>query len=378
MRSRRIFFPRLACLALTVLSLLLVQITIAHAADSQIGGFVYVMTNQDSGNSVVVYKRSTNGTLHRAQEVSTHGLGSGGTQDPLASQGALKLSSDGKLLFAVNAGSNEISVLGTSGNGLKFLSKANSGGDFPVSVAVHNDFVYVLNAHGTPNVSGFVLDPQGILHAIPNSILPLAGGSGSAPAQVGFSQDGDMLVVTETATNLIDVFLVSNDGHAASPVSQPSSGITPFGFSFGHLGRLFVSEAAAGVDGASTASSYQFNDSNMLQPISTAVPDTQTAACWMVLTNTGRFAFTSNSGSGTISSYSVPPNGKLTLAEAVAGRTGDDTLPIDMAMSRDSEFLYVVNSAIGGVSIFEVNGGKLSSRGNFTGLPLSIQGIAAQ
>jgi 6-phosphogluconolactonase len=124
MSSRRIPISRLAGLAVMVLSLSLLQTRIAHAADSQIGGFVYVMTNKDSGNSVVVYKRSANGTLHRAQEVPTHGLGSGGTQDPLASQGALTLSSDGKLLFAVNAGSNEISVLGTSGNGLKFLSKA--------------------------------------------------------------------------------------------------------------------------------------------------------------------------------------------------------------------------------------------------------------
>src|SRR5438034_7092635 len=117
MRSRRISIARLAGLAVVALSLSLLQITIAHAADSQIGGFVYVMTNQDSGNSVVVYKRAANGALHRAQEVSTQGLGSGGTQDPLASQGALILSSDGKLLFAVNAGSNEISVLGTSGRG---------------------------------------------------------------------------------------------------------------------------------------------------------------------------------------------------------------------------------------------------------------------
>src|SRR2546430_17008169 len=118
MRSRRIPIPRLAGLAVVVLSLSLLQTTIAHAANSQIGGFVYVMTNQDSGNSVVVYKRSTNGTLHRAQEVSTHGLGSGGTQDPLASQSALRLSSDGKLLFAVNAGPNEIYGVGRSRQGL--------------------------------------------------------------------------------------------------------------------------------------------------------------------------------------------------------------------------------------------------------------------
>src|SRR5262249_12596283 len=106
-----------------MMSFLILQPGSASAHGFHPGGFVYVMTNQDSGNSVVMFRRAANGTLTHLQDVSTHGLGSGGTNDPLASQGSLVLSSDGRLLFAVNAGSNEISVLGLTPDGLQFLSK---------------------------------------------------------------------------------------------------------------------------------------------------------------------------------------------------------------------------------------------------------------
>ena len=132
--------------------------------------------------------------------------------------------------MAVDAGSNELSALG--GSGVKLLSKVGSGGDFPNNVALHANLVYVLNAHGTPNVTGFRLDASGVLHQIPGSRRNLPGGASAAPHDVVFSPDGSRLLVTEGGTNQIDVFALGDNGLITSITTQASSG-GPFGLRFG-------------------------------------------------------------------------------------------------------------------------------------------------
>jgi hypothetical protein len=338
------------------------------------GGFVYVSTNQASGNSVVQFQRALNGQLTRTAQALTQGAGSGMTKDPLASQDSLVLTGDGQLLLAVNAGSNEISVLSAGPRGLQFLSKIASGGVFPNSLAINGDLVYVLNAKGTPNITGFRLASNGMLTAIPNSTRVLPGGATAAPADVRFSQDGTLLLVTETGTNQIDIFPLADSGLASDAITMPASGKKPFGMNFATRDRVLVSEAGTG-----SVSSYNIDDANGLQPISLSVPDTQMASCWITLTNDKSYAFVSNTASGTISSYKIDAHGDVTLLNAVAAATANVTsAPIDSAMSDDSRFLYVEESTLGKLEIFAVSNGVLTSLGSVGGLPTSTQGIAAQ
>jgi len=350
--------------------------------DSDDKGAVYVLGNQSSENRVIVFRRAEDGTLTRIQEVSTEGLGSGGTNDPLGSQGALILGSGGHLLFAVNAGSNELSVLAVENKGVRFIDKVSSGGVKPVSVTAHGDLVYVLNAGGTPNISGFFFDHSGRLHPIANSTRTLAGGAKAGAAEVLFSPDGGLLLVTEKGTNLIDIFDIDDDGRISRQTSQPSNSGTPFGFSFGRGRELVVSEAAGGAAGGSTVSSYILRDEDAdnddLRTVSKSVPDTQTAACWVVITGSGRSAFVSNTGSGTISAFEVGRGGALSLADAAAGDLGAGSGVIDMALSHRSRFLYVLSSTLGTVTGFRVTGNRLTQVTSASGLPASIQGIAAQ
>ncbi|MDQ6868741.1 MAG: lactonase family protein [Pseudomonadota bacterium] len=118
----------------------------------------------------------------------------------LGNQGALALSEDGQWLFAVDAGSNEISTFAISDIGLVLVARASSGGTLPISVTTHGNRLYVLNAGGSGNVNGFTVQSDGYLKAIPGSTRPLST-SGSSPAQIGVDKDGDTLVVTEKATN---------------------------------------------------------------------------------------------------------------------------------------------------------------------------------
>ena len=332
------------------------------------------MTNQPAGNSVIVYHRDAAGALTQAGSIPTGGNGAGSGVDPLGSEGALTLSDDQRLLFAVNAGSNSVSVFAVIGDELRLLNTASSGGVMPVSVTVRHDLVYVVNAGGAPNISGFTLDP-GTNRLVPlaGSTQPLPGGAAAAPAEISITSDGGALVVTEKGTNSIDVFSLDR-GLPGPGASFPSNATTPFGFSFGHEGTVAVADA-----GLSAASSYKLNQDDKLVAVSGPVGDGQAAACWLVVPQDGNYAFVANAGTGTISSYSVAPNGVLTLLQAIAGSTGAGSAPTDMTLSNNGQFLYVRAGGSGSVVGFRIGaGGALTSIGAVPGVPSGSQGIAAR
>jgi len=342
-------------------------------------GDVYVMTNQSTGNSIMLFQRDAEGALTLLATYVSGGNGAGTGADPLGSQNSLVLSPDQRVLLAVNAGSNSVSIFAVIGNLLKLLNTVSSGGIMPVSVAERHGFVYVLNAGGTPNVSGFRIHPEtGNLIPLAGSTQNLPGGAAATPAQVSFRPDGGALVVTEKGTNAIDTFALE-DGVAQPGVSFASSGTTPFGFAFVHSNIALVSDASGGAAGASAVASYRVDENGNLAVITPALGDTQTAACWVVATRDGKFAYTSNTASGTISSYTVSPDGALELLNVAAATLAPGSTPIDMAMSDNSRLLFVRDGANGAIDGFRVGAdGSLTPVSSDSGVPSGAQGVAAR
>ena len=366
-RSRLNLLSLLAAATAFALLIFLPQAAVAQGRT----GNVYVLTNQASGNSVMVFHRGPDGSLRFVNTFATGGNGVGTGADPLGSQGSLALSEDHRLLFAVNAGSNSISAFAVSGDQLIPLNSVSSGGVMPVSLTVRDNLVYAVNAGGTPNISGFAIDP-GTNHLLPlaGSTQNLPGGASAGPAQVSFSPSGAVLVVTEKGTNLIDTFTVNETGAAQPGVSFPSSGGTPFGFAFGHDDVAIVSDATE-----SALTSYKVRDSGEVDLISPALANGGKAACWAAVPRNGRFAFSADSGTNTISSYGVSEDGSLALLNAVAATTN---VPLDMAFTADSRFLYVRNAS-GTVTGFQLKAdGSLTKVATAAGLPAGAQGIAAR
>jgi 6-phosphogluconolactonase len=352
------------------------------------GGAVFAMTNQPTGNAIVAFSRSADGTLTLVGTFPTGGLGTGGPPDPLRSQGSLILSGrepgarvgpkSNQLLFAVNAGSNEISVLAVERDGLRLLSKIASGGVRPTSLTLHQRLLYVLNA-GSGTINGFTVGHDGDLTPLAGSARPITGGPAADPAQIEFTPDGKLLVVTGKMTNNIDTYRVGSDGLPSVAQPNRSNGMTPFGFAFDNRGNLVVSEAFAGAPEQGAMSSYQISRDGTLRVVSGSVRDFQTAPCWVVITNSGRFAYTSNTGSSSISSYRLASDGSLTLLDAVAASTDPGSSPIDMALSIGSRYLYVLNDGTGTIDGFRVESdGDLSLVERIGGLPPNAQGIAAR
>ena len=342
------------------------------------GGAVYTMDNASAANHVLAYRRAANGTLTPDGSFATGGRGTG---SGLGSQSAIVLSSSGRWLFACNAGSDDVSVFLVVAQGLVLTDKVSSGGKRPISLALHRNSLFVLNAGGqvgdTDRVNGFAFF-AGRLYSLPESNHALSADN-TNPAQVGISSDGGVLIVTEKDTGLIDTLTVDNDGALDHAKYFRSSGQTPFGFAVrGH--DLLVTEAFGGASDASAVSSYDLDHDGDLEVISPSVPTTETSACWTVVTGTGRFAYAANTGSGTISGYRLATDGALTLlnADGVTGITGANSSPADMTLSLNSRFLYCRNGN-GTISAFRVNdNGSLSPLNGISGLAEGSAGLAGR
>lgn len=344
----------------------------AAAAPNLGRGAVFVMTNDPGGNSILVFRRNPNGRLIAAGSVATGGLGNGTMPDALASQGSLVRS--GNFLFAVNAGSDEISVLAIGKKNLTLVDTVPSGGDLPTSLAVHDDLLYVVNV-GSGEITGFRIGSGGDLTALAGSTRPISGGPSTpmeGASQVSFTPGGGALLVTVKMPSVIDVFRVLGNGLTDGPHTAPSAGGGPFGFAFDRRGHLVVSETNGGPPNEGSASSYEIADDGTPTVISGSVGSGQLATCWVVIT--GPFAYMTNTASGTISRYRVETDGMLALQQSVAATTGGN--PIDMALSREDEFLYTIVDGTGRITVHRIeDDGSLTAVKGGVSVPPFSQGI---
>jgi DNA-binding beta-propeller fold protein YncE len=314
---------------------------------------VFVQTDNTAGNQIVAYDSSGQGRLTLAGSYDTGGLGgalNGSVVDHLASQGSLTFDRDQGLLYAVNAGSNTLSVFGVHRDHLTLRQVIGSGGAFPVSVAVHGDLAYVLNARDGASVSGYRVE-AGQLHPIEGSIRSLGLTIPTdttqfthTPGQVAFSPNGSQLIVTtKAAANTIDVFAVHRDGRlSTSPVVNADPGAVPFGVAFDRAGNLLVANA-----GPNSVSSFHLDRDGTVTLVD-SVANGQAATCWIA--RAGRYFYASNAGSPSLSGYQDRPGGDLTLL----GSTTTDPGTVDATASTDGHFLYVQTGANGIVDEFEV------------------------
>ena len=339
---------------------------------------VFVQTDNVAGNQVVAYDRTANGTLTLADTYATGGLGgvlNGSQVDHLGSEGSLTYDAAHSLLYAVNAGSNTVSVLSVRGDQLSLRQVVASGGTFPVSVAVHGNLVSVLNVEDGGSVQEF--------YSLFGHLIPVPGSNRNlgltiptdttqfthTPGQVLYSPDGSKLIVTTKATtNAIEVFNVGFFGFLSpSPVITTEPGSVPFALAFDPAGHLAVGEA-----GPSALATFNLNHNGTLTPISTLASG-QTGLCWV--TATGSLLYTGNTAANSTSGYVTNASGQLTLL----GATTTDPGTVDGAVSSDGHYFYVQTGGKGIVDEFQINGnGSLTEIGSvLVSGAAGGQGIAA-
>ncbi len=339
---------------------------------------VFVQTDNPAGNQVIAFAQQPDGQLSQEQVVSTGGLGGAEAgANNLASQGSLTYNPGHHLLFAVNAGSDTISVLSVEGSHVRLDQVLSSGGEFPNSIAVHGNLVYVANAGGAGSVSGFSIFGQHVV-PIPDSTRSLGlddtnpSNFHDGPGQVTFSPNGsELLVNTKEATNSIDVFQVGPSGNlSTAPTVTPDDSSGPFAFAFTPSGQLVVAEVAT-----AALHAFAFGPDGTLTSLAASVPDGQVAQCWVIAAD--GFYYVANAGSADLSEYTVAADGTPSLVAPVAAETG--TGSIDLTASADGKYIYAEAGA-GGGTVFELrinSDGSLSPIGSVPGLGADIEGIAA-
>jgi 6-phosphogluconolactonase (cycloisomerase 2 family) len=337
---------------------------------------VFVQNDNPSGNVIFAYNRSEDGTLTLAGSNPTGGLGgalAGSVVDHLASQGALTLDPAHKLLFAVNAGSDTVSVFAVDGDRLALRQTLPSGGSFPVSITVSGDLAYVLDARDGGAVSGFRIDHQ--------HVQPIAGSTRTlrldptatpefthTPGQVLLSPDGSQLLVTTKANgNAVDVFTVRADGRLLTPTVNTLPDTVPFAATFDQVGHVVLTEA-----GPNAVATFDLNNSGTLTYLDSQATN-QAATCWIA--NAAGFLYASNAGSGSLTGLTTAADGTLNAVS----QTTTDAGTVDAAVSSDSRFLYVQSGAAGTVDEDQLApDGTLTQVGSIT-IPNATggEGIAA-
>jgi 6-phosphogluconolactonase len=341
-------------------------------ATTPVVGHLYVNDNTAGTNTIGGFDQHADGSL-TTMAGSPFAAGGAGTGTIIGSQGSIQSTADGRWVLVVDAGSSQISVLGVGGDGTLTAapgSPVSSGGIEPVSIAVQGDLVYVANegngATGS-NHTGFRLASDGRLTPLADSTVPLP--PTALPGDVLFNGTGRNLIgvevgTTDPSTFLIDSFLVGGDGRltpaAGSPFAAEAAG--PFGSEFSPADphHLYVSNAHGGANNGSV-SAFSVNPNAKLKSItSSPFADGQTAPCWVEISRDGRYLFTVNTGSTTISSYRILANGSLTLIGSTTFRSGTGIRPFDARLDAAGDHLYVVDAAIASVSGFSVSGGSLT------------------
>lgn len=334
--------------------------------------YLYTESNALGGNIIIGFTQKSDGSLINRNEYASGGYGSG---EGLGSQGALCISRDMNLLFAVNAGSSTITSFRIRPNGsLQLLFTLSSNGLLPRSLTMYGNLLYVLNEQSS-TISGFTVEPNGFFSKIKGAEHSLSGFDVDAP-QISFQPDGKALYVTEKATNLIDKFNVDNTGAITSATFTTSTGITPFGFDYSLRAKaMIVTNAANGFSGAGSCTSYKINGSGDLKAVN-GVGNFETSPCWLATTEYGSFAFVSNTGSNNISSYYIDTDGALTLLKPVAAQNG--TKPIDIVVSEDNRYVYNINSGSHTISEYKrMPAGVIELVGNVTTLPDYAVGLVS-
>jgi len=351
----------------------------AAAAPQSNNEAIFVMTNSADKNEVIEYHKVF-GNYIEVERYATGGRGSGGTTDPLQSQGSLVLTHDHAYLLAANAGSGTVSVFHINNSGLVLSDQVHSGGSEPLSIAELSGQIYVLNGAGAGNVVRFQLTQNGHLEPLKEEpkYLSAAGAGGSS---ITISPNGKYLAVTERNTNSIDVFPLQ-EGALGTILTTVSKDPGVFSARFAPNGALVVSETGpANTTDESAVSSYSVTGNGSLSPITLGLPTYGSADCWNAVTPDGKWVYVSNAGSSTISGFSLHSNGTLTpIGATVVGTNPQGSTNLDITISQDGQYLFSLNSGTGTVSVFAIqNDGTLKLDGELDGLPASVgfNGIAA-
>jgi DNA-binding beta-propeller fold protein YncE len=322
-----------------------------HAPD-----IIWLESNSTEGNSILAFKNDGTGTPTFLGSTPTGGTGvfdKTFALGPFDSDQNLIVNPEGTLLFAVNSGSNSISVFHITPDGLQAAagSPFPSGGSDPVSLGLKGDTLVVVNMDQDPaqnknltlpNYTTFRVWPNGQLTAIPRSTVHVA--YGTVPSQALIASQGSLVFGADFLGGLLESFVLGANGRLTqnAPQGLPDSVFTGLAVPHLPLGLRTHPEVPAlyvDITPASKVAVYRY-DSNGRLSFVRAVNDSGKAPCWAVVNRAGSRLYATNTGDNSVSVFDLtdPWN-----PEEIQHFVMDDTTghPFSTVIDSIDQWLYV-------------------------------------
>ncbi|KAF4502164.1 hypothetical protein FAGAP_1644 [Fusarium agapanthi] len=353
-------------------------------SNDMMGKAIYVLTNEEA-NGVLAIPIGQDSTLSKGKVTMTGGAGSvavdaegkPATPDALISQSALTIA--GNNIFAVNAGSNTISMLRVSRSNptkLQMVGKpVQVPGEFPNTVAASakNGVVCVGSTGAKAGVSCSSFSRQGLgamdeLRTIDLGQTTPPAGLTNTLSQVLFSEDESMLftmVKGDPAVNNTGFISVANvemnNGVAAVSKQDARSSSEGTAVLFGsqvipRTSKVFATDASFGA----AILDVDPNNCEATTAAKGAVKG-QIATCWVVISPATKSAFVTDVGRNRVVEMSLEDASVVSEFDLTCN--GDPGL-IDLAAS--GNFLYALSPGNGttqaAVTVLDVSGGSGSAK----------------
>lgn len=365
--------PAAATLPAAFLKPTLPPVSLPIPPPSPVAGWIYTESDSGAAGSNVVYGLAygQNGSIRplALREWPTGGTGDvlllGKSTGAWAGDSQVSLSPDHKFLFAVNQGSDNVSVfrVNASTGDLTAVpgSPFPSGGHAPISVSFNGRFLVVANhgylagekPPGIPARTGyasFAVSSSGALHQISVVPDPAAG-----PIETALSPSGNLVFSSGFFSFKLHVLQLAANGQLASapgspvsfapsvtagrkapPVLPPPAVGLPFGVSVNPV-KPFVYYVATV---AGRVAVYRYDQFGQLTFVSQINNNGSLAGCWTAITSNGRFLYVADSGSRSISTFRVSASGaQLTQIQNI--HTPSDGTVLNLAVDPTNRFLYV-------------------------------------
>lgn len=318
--------------------------------------FVYTMTNSDIGNEIIAYKLESSSKLVKIGSFETRGKGSGKkVVNPLVSQGSIAISALCNLLFAVNVESNTISVFKIISDGtLMLITVVSSYGVRPVALSTYENILVVANKgdENTPsNIALFAFSCNGFVRASCQPNFYELSSKDAYPSSITINPDNILktqILVSELNLSKISIF--DRVGCRLNLyVVNKSATPDPFVVLALENGIILSVEVGRG-----RLVSYYIDETGKLKSLESE-PTNGQGSCWMSVTPNNEYVYVSNIESGTISVFSLKPNGRVRFLRLVDSVPGGIAAPMDSSISPDGKYLYVLNGDVGSISTFKIN-----------------------
>jgi len=321
---------------------------------------VYALSNNVSGNQVYVYTANlNNGSLTYAYAIPTGGKGAGLThsQDSLVRVG--------NYLFAVNGGSNSLSLFyinGTNATNVTFVQSANVQGSQPVSIAVAPANIANWVCVGTTNlnltISCFTYNQTGLTY-LPGWTRYLGQWSNDSSyplSQISFSPNAAFLVAQiKGHSDGTIIYRIINGNLSASPITTPSGSSTSplgpgsYGFVFTGDNSVLTTDSTVGLITYSIGTlGNLLNGSNH-----SLTPPAPSGYCWIVASPLTKDYYAISATH--ITEVSVGSNNNITqkATSAVAYNLSEATI---ISTTSGVDYLYILSESHEGVTQFRITG----------------------